>query len=384
VVPYEHASTWRAQFALEPGLAFLNHGSFGAVPLGVRAAQDALRDELERDPVAMFEGLAPRMAAARARVAEALGTAAERLAFVDNATTGVAAALRATPLRAGDRVVITDHTYGAVRLALRDACAAAGATLEVVAVPFPIEDPSIVLDAVLPRIPGARLVLIDAITSPTGLRLPFEQVVAAARAAGVAVIVDGAHAPMHLALDLDALDADFFTGNLHKWAFAPRGTAVLRVSDRRRHDARPLVTSWEIDQGFPASFDFSGTRDPSAWLAAPAGLDFAARIGGDALRAHNDRLCAEMASSLSSAWGVAIPSPASMRAHLATLPLPRRPPAEAAAAIHRALRRRGVQVPCVPFGERAWIRVSAQVYVSRADVERLERAVPDVLDELGL
>lgn len=370
----------RSLFSLDPTLAFLNHGSYGAVPRSVRAAQDAIRDEAERDPVAFFDRLPARLVSVRAEVAAFLGTSGDRLALVENATAGVATALRAVGLRASDRVVATDHGYGAVRTAILAACEPTGATLDEVVVPFPSAGPDEVLAAILPRLDGARLLVIDAITSPTGLVLPFERLVAAARAAGVAVLVDGAHAPGHVPVDLDALDADWFTGNLHKWCFTPRGTAVLYAADRVRAQTRPLIPSWSWSQGFPAAFDVQGTRDPSAWLTAPVGLAFA-RDHAD-LIARNAALCARMADELAATWGVAVPSPPSMRANLATLPLD--VPAAAAPAIHDALLCRGVQVPITLYGGRAWVRVSAQIYNTVEDYRRLGRELPRVLRELGL
>jgi isopenicillin-N epimerase len=370
----------RSLFSLDPTRAFLNHGSYGAVPRSVRAAQDAIRDEAESDPVAFFDLLPSRLGAVRAQVAGFLGTTADRLALVENATAGVATALRAVGLRAGDRVVATDHGYGAVRTAILAACEPVGAKLDEVVVPFPSAGPDEVLAAILPRLDGARLLVIDAITSPTGLVLPFERLVAAARALGVAVLVDGAHAPGHVAVDLDALDADFFTGNLHKWCFVPRGTAVLYAADRVRAQTRPLVPSWAWSQGFPAAFDVLGTRDPSAWLTAPAGLAFS-RAHAERI-AQNVRLCAQMADELAQTWGVKVPSPVSMRRNLATLPLDL--PAAAAPAIHDALLRRGVQVPITLYGGRAWVRISAQIYNAPGDYRRLGEELPRVLSELGL
>jgi isopenicillin-N epimerase len=267
-----------------------------------------------------------------------------------------------------------------VRTAILAAGEQTGAAVDVVVVPFPSAGPDEVLAVILSRLEGARLLVIDAITSPTGLLLPFERIVAAARAAGVAVLVDGAHAPGHVPVDLDALDADWFTGNLHKWCFVPRGTAVLYAADRVRAQTRPLVPSWAWAQGFPAAFDVLGTRDPSAWLTAPAGLGFfraqAHRLGG------NVALCGQMAQELAATWGVAVPSPASMRRNLATLPLDQ--PAAAAPTIHDALLRAGVQVPITVYGGRAWVRISAQIYNSEDDYRRLGVQLPRVLTALGL
>jgi isopenicillin-N epimerase len=366
----------REAFGLQPGLTFLNHGSFGAVPRAVLAAQDALRQELEADPVAMFESLDERLAAVRAEAARRLG--ADVVALVDNTTTGVSSVLRSLRFEPGDRIVLTDHTYGAVWMAAADVAQRTGAVLDVAPVPFPIAGPEQVIDALLPRLEGARLVIIDAITSASGLVMPYAEVVAACRARGVPVLVDMAHAPGQLALDLDALGADFATGNFHKWMFAARGSAFLYVAPRWRELIKPTVVSWGWPRGYPGAFDVLGTRDPTAWLALPAAFAFLDRLGEAAQREHNRALARAMGERLAQGLGVALPSPAAMRANLVTAPLPG-VPAERAVEVHRALRARGVQVPVMPLFGQAWVRTSAQVYNHVGEVDRLVEALADVL-----
>lgn len=363
-------------FTLSPRRILLNHGSFGAVPRAVQRAQDRERAAMEADPLGFMAALPARLRAAASAVGRRLGVPGRDLVFVDNATTGVATVLASWPWRRGDRIVTTTHAYGAVREALHRVARRHGAVVDEVAVPFPIDGPQAVLDAVVPRLAGARFAVLDAITSPTGLVLPIAPLVAACRAHGVPVLVDAAHVPGQVAVDVGALGADWWTGNLHKWAFAPKGTAVLVARRDRQAVTEPLVASHDVRRGWPHAFDWTGTRDPTGWLAAPAALDWLDGIGADAVRARNDAQCAEAADVLSRAWRVPIPSPPSMRAAMATLPVPGGLPGSRAPALHDALRHAGIEVPCVPFAGHTWVRISAQLYTSMDDVHALARAMP--------
>ncbi len=364
----------RAAFALDPGVTFLNHGSFGARPWEVvRAAEDA-RMWAERRPIEAMEAFPAAVERVASRVARFVGADPRDVALVENATQGVATVLRALPLRAGDRLVTTSHVYGAVREALRYVATRSGAVVHEVAVPFPLAHPDEVLAAVRPALRGARLLVVDAITSPTGLLMPLAALVEAARAERVPVLVDAAHAPGHVPLALDGLGADFVTGNLHKWAFAPKGAAFLWAARRHHALLAPLAPSHDMARGFPRSLDWVGTRDVGPWLAVPAGLDVIGRLGEDEVFAYYERFGAEVAELLSDAWGEVLPAPSSMRRALVAVGAPG-VPAMGARALQLALRAAGIEVPCIPFAGRAWVRVSAAVYVSRADVVRLADAV---------
>ncbi len=228
-------------WTIDPGVAFLNHGSFGATPRPVLEAQSRLRAEIEAEPVLFLDrSYADRVAAARAPVAAFLGADPAGLAFVPNATTGVATAVAAFPVAPGTEIVTTDHVYGGVRVVLRNAAERHGATLVEVPVGLAADGAAAVLDAVSER---TAIVVVDAVTSPTALRFPVAEVVAGCRARGVPCVVDAAHAPGLVPVDLAALDADCWTGNLHKWCCAPKGAAVLVVREELRDRVRPLVRS---------------------------------------------------------------------------------------------------------------------------------------------
>lgn len=371
----------RAGFALAPGVAHLNHGSYGATPLRVLDAQSMERRAMEADPVGYMERVPGRVREVARRVARRFGSDDDGVALVDNATTGVSTVLASLDLRPGDRLVCTSHGYGAVRHALQAAARRSGAVVDEVDVPFPLAYPAEVVAAVAPRLAGARFAVLDAITSPTGLVFPIQALVDACRAEGVPVLVDGAHAPGQIPLALMSLGADWFCGNLHKWVFAAKGAALLWAAPERRAETRPLVVSHGWPEGWPRAFDFLGTRDPTPWLTVPDALDVADALEGDdgRLSAHNVACTEAMAAELSAAFGRPLPAPASMRRFLATVALPRHVAADGAPALHAALRARGVQVPVIPFQGACWVRVSGQAYVEAAWVDRLIDAVRDAL-----
>lgn len=291
-VGWEHR---RELFSLDPRVAYLNHGSFGAVPRPVQRAQQRLRDEMEANPVAFFaRGLLDRIGHTRTHLAAFLGADPGGTALVPNATAAMTAVLSSVPLGAGQEILLTDHGYGAVRLAANEVAARAAATVRVVAVPLGGADDEVVARIVEAVRPGrTRLAIVDQVTSPTATLFPTGRLVAELQQRGVLVVVDAAHAPGMLPVDVSGIGADFWLGNLHKWAFAPRPTALLTVAPAHRASMRPLVVSWEQAQGFPRAQEFAGTLDYTAWLAAPAGLHLLRTLGQERVRTHNNELAAQ-------------------------------------------------------------------------------------------
>jgi isopenicillin-N epimerase len=384
---------WRALWPLDPGVTFLNHGSFGACPRAVLEAQARLRDRLEAEPVRFLsrdlEGL---LDAARAALGAFVGAPADDLAFVPNATTGVNTVLRWLDLGAGDEVLATDHTYNACRNALNAAGARAGARIVVATLPFPVATPEQVVDAVLARVgPRTRLALVDHVTSPTGLVLPLERLVRELAARGVDALVDGAHAPGMVPLDLRALGAAYYTGNCHKWICAPKGSGFLYVRRDRQAAVRPLVISHganspRVDRSrFRLEFDWVGTTDPTAYLTVPEAIRYMGSLlpgGWPALMAHNRATALAARDRLSAALGVPPPAPDSMIGSLAALPVPEgflpAPVDGERDPLHVALfDRYGLELPVFTWAALACriLRVSAQIYNSAADYERLAVAL---------
>ena len=290
-------TTW----LVDPDVAYLNHGGFGALPLPVAEAAAALRAEIEANPTDVFMRRWPDLVdGVRARVAGFLRADATDLVFVPNATTGTATVLASFPLTAGDEVVTTDHRYPAVAAQVG---VLAERGVRVVETPIPLDVAS--ADEITDRILGAltprtKLVVIDQIASPTGFVFPVAQIVAAAHAAGVPVLVDAAHAPGQLDVDVRAIDADFWVGNLHKWVCSPRACAALRVAPQWQQQMHPLVPSHDYREGFQPSFDWTGTFDAIPLLAIPAALDFWDGLGWEDVRRHQHSLVTDGARHVAS------------------------------------------------------------------------------------
>ncbi|MGH6933570.1 MAG: aminotransferase class V-fold PLP-dependent enzyme [Dongiaceae bacterium] len=367
----------RRHFLLRDGITFLNHGSFGATPRPVFEAQDALRRELEAQPVRFFDRtrLQPRLRAAVGQLAEFLHAAPDQMAFVENATTGANAVLRSLELLPGDEVLVTDHGYPAVRNAAAYVCRRAGAKLVTAPLPFPLRGPADVVAAVAAALtPRTRLAVLDLITSPSAAILPIAELSARCHGIGAAVLVDAAHAAGMIDLDLPGLGADWVTGNAHKWLFAPKGCAFLWARDPAQPAIHPTVISHGLDQGFAAEFDWVGTRDVTAWLSIGAALDFHRAMGDKSLRRHNHELADQAAELLASAWATEIGVARSMRGAMAIVRVPDAPDADpaAAAALHdRLWQDHRIEVPVIPLAGRLWLRVSAQIYNAIEDYQRL-------------
>ncbi len=378
--PHRHGHGLRPLWLLDPATTFLNHGSYGACPRAVLAVQQEWRARMEHQPVRFMTATLPAaMQEARAALAGFLGAGPDDLVFVENATGGVNAVLRSLALGEGDEVLTTSHGYGAVRNAIRHVCGGGGAVLVEAPVPFPLPDAARAVAAIAERLgPRTRLVVIDAVTSPTATLLPVTEIAALCRAAGVRLLVDAAHAPGMIPLDLPALGADWVTGNAHKWLFAPKGCAFLWARAEAQLGLHPTVISHGLDRGFAAEFDWVGTRDPSAWLSTPAAIGFWKALGGPALMARNRTLANEAAQLLAQAWGTPIGAPAAMRAAMAAVALPGAETADpvlAAAIYDRLCLEHRIEVPIVPFAGRLWVRVSAQAYNDLDDYSRLADAV---------
>lgn len=372
----------RLLFSLDPAVAHLNHGSFGAVPIGVQRAQQRLRDEMEANPLRFFAfGLVDRIAHTRRHLAAFLGADPEGSALVGNTTMGVALVLGSLDLSPGDEIVTTEHGYGSVRLAVDAACGRTGAVHRIVPLPAAPTDDQ-VIDAVTGAVSGrTRLVIVDQITSATARLFPVARIAAALRPAGVPVLVDAAHVPGQLPVNVTRLGVDFWVGNLHKWAYAPRGTALFTVAPQWRERIRPLVVSWEQEAGFPARLEWQATLDYTPWLAAPTGLFTLRTLGLDTVRAHNLELVDYGQRVVGAALGVNLP-PAAPGVAMRVVPLPDGLATDLDTA--RALRQRiadelSADVNIVPFQGRGLLRLCAQVYNRADEYDRLAERLPALL-----
>jgi isopenicillin-N epimerase len=378
------------EWLLDPEITYLNHGTLGATPRRVLQAQQALRDEIERDParvlyreIAGLVGDGPagstRLRAALEVVAEFVRADASDLVFVDNATTGANAVLRSLELREGDEILVTDHAYGGVARAASYAARRAGARVSTVELPHPSAAREEVVERVAAALgPRTRLAVVDHVTSETALVLPLGEIAAACRERGVPVLADGAHAPGMFALDVPALGVDWYAADLHKWAFAPRSCGFLWAAPERQGELHPPVISWGLDEGFFAEFRWVGTRDPTAYLAAPEGIACLRALGEEAVYAHNHELAWRAAGLLAERLGTELNAREETVGAMAVVPLP-----EALGSTDRdAGRLRDglrfedrIEVAVRSRAGRLWARVCAQVYNELADYERLANAL---------
>jgi isopenicillin-N epimerase len=389
-----------AHWGLDPGVSFLNHGSYGACPRAVLAAQRRWQERLESEPVRFMRELEPLLDGVRAELAAFVGADAEDLVFVENATTGVNTVLRSLRLASGAELLTTSQAYNACRIALDAVAAASGARVVVAHVPFPVSSPDEVVEAVLAAVtPATRLALLDHVASPTGLVLPVERLVPELQARGVDCLVDGAHAPGMLPLDLRALGAAYYTGNCHMWLCAPKGVALLHVRRDRQESVRPLVLSHGVSvprsdrSRFQLEFGWTGTGDPSGRLALRDALSCMAGMlpgGWPAVMAANHALALAGRDVLCGALGIRAPAPDSMLGSLASVPLPdARGPAPAGPLFLDGLQlrlweRHAIEVPVMiwPAPPARLLRISAQLYNTAAQYEALARAVLAELPEL--
>jgi isopenicillin-N epimerase len=368
------ASAW----TIDPGLAYLNHGGFGATPVTVLQAQRDWQAAMERNPADFLVRRLPGLLeSVRSRVASFLGADPDGVVFVDNATTGTQTVIGQIRLAAGDEVLTTDHCYPAVLAQLQRAVGAAGAQVHIAPVPLPVDSAAAITAAVLSGLsPRTRLVVVDHVASCSGLVFPLADIVAGCHAHGVPVLVDGAHAAGMLPVDLRRLGADFWVGNMHKWVCAPKASAVLHVRGEWRDTIRPLVGSHGLTRGFRPAFDWTGTRDPSPILAVPAALDFFDLAGWPDVRRRNNDLVRQGATHVAERIGTGDACGDETAAAMRIVPLPAPlTDAEARNLEDRLLAEHGVVVPVTSHGGWRWLRVSAQLYNTLADYERLADAL---------
>ncbi len=374
----------RALWPLEQTVAHLNHGSYGAVPKAVLEEQQSWRERMETNPLRfMSRELPDALDQARGEVAAFLGTDPAGLAFVHNATTAISTVLACFPLEPGDELLITDHAYGAVGIAARRWTAAAGASVVTAHVPLEASEDAAV-EAVLASVTDrTTLAILEHVTSPTARRLPLVSLVPALQERGVAVAVDAAHAPGMLAVDVDRLGADFWTGNLHKWCCAPRGAAVLHAAPHRRPQLRPLVASWGEDRGFPRSFNDIGTNDLTAWLAAPRALRVLDRLGFDRVRRYNVELAVAGQIEVAAALGLGadeLPRDPAVSMQLVPLPDGLATSEEEASALQDRIGESvSVEVGVTTWCGRGFVRLSAHAYNAPSDYARLAAQLPALL-----
>ena len=374
-------------FLLRPDMTFLTHGSFGACPRPVFATYQAWQRELEAQPVEFlgrrFNGL---LAEARSRLAAFVGAGANDVVFVPNATTGVNIVARSLALQPGDEVLATDHEYGASDRTWRLLCRKQGAIYINRPLPLPVTTPESVLEQLWAGVtPRTRVIFISHITSPTALTWPVAAICQRARAAGILTVVDGAHAPGQIALDLSSLGANFYTGNCHKWLCAPKGAAFLFARPAVQHLIEPLIISWGWESEKPGQsrfidyLEWTGTHDIAAYLSVPAAIDFQAAYAWDSVRRSCHALVAQARQQVNALTGLApiCPDTGDWFAQMAAMRLP---PCDTESLKERLWQEWQIEVPIITWNQTPLLRISIQAYNDEADLARLI----DALRHVGL
>jgi len=384
-------------WTIDPEVVFLNHGSFGACPIPVLEKQQELRARMERQLVQFFvRDYEELMIGARMALAAFVGSNVDDLVFVANATSAVNAVLRSLRFDSGDELLTTSHEYNACRNALEYAAGRAGASVVVADIPFPIDSPEAAIETILKHVtPRTRLALVDHVTSQTGLVLPIRRIVSELESRGVDTLVDGAHAPGMLNLDVAVIGAAYYTGNCHKWVCAPKGVGFLHVRRDRQGEVRPVVISHGANSPrtdrsrFVEEFDWVGTDDPSAALCVGEAIRFMGGVlpgGWRDLRDRNRRLVLDGRRLVCDALGIGVPCPDEMIGSLASMRLPPGSPEPPTSALYgdplqtRLLEGWGIEVPVIPWPAPPdrLIRISAQLYNRIEHYEMLARALREI------
>jgi isopenicillin-N epimerase len=368
---------------LSDKITFLNHGSFGALPKCVFDEQTEWRRRIEHDPV---EIISRRRLALQDQSKNAIGAwlnmRPDDFGFVVNATDGINAVLRSLRFNPSDELVTTTHVYNAVRKAMRFVAERSDAVYREIDLPLPVSSPEQVFDRVTSGITRkTRLLVIDHVTSPTALVFPVKEITAECSRRGIEVLVDGAHAPGMLPLDVPSIGATYYTGNLHKWAAAPKGTGILWVHPNRQSEIHPLIVSHHYGEGFIPEFGWQGTRDLAAWLSAPRGLKFMAELGWERIMQHNHQIATWVQQMLCQRWGVEPISPLDgrMLGSMATVRLPGHlfsmTEPEVMSLQQRLHTDFKLEVPIMQWGGQCLVRPCCQVYNLSAEFERLADVV---------
>jgi isopenicillin-N epimerase len=386
-------------FLLDPDVTFLNHGSYGACPRPVFARYQAWQVQLERQPVAFLDpnrGLSGWMREARVAMAGQLGVDADDIVGLTNATEGLNIVAQSLHLQPGDEVLTTDHEYAALEKTWAYVARRSGAVVVPVTIPLPLTDAAAFTDALMAGItPRTKVLFLSHITSATALVFPIKDIIAHARARGIITVIDGAHTPGHIPLNLADLDADYYAGNCHKWLMAAKGSAFLYVRRDLQAAINPLVIShgWTADAGQPGTagvfgntpfidgLEMQGTRDPSAWLCVPDAIAFRHQHGWDTVAARCRDLVQETAIRVAAIAGLApLSSPAFCAPQMVAMPVPRCDPLALKLAL---LNDYGIEIPCYDWKDHTIVRVSAQGYNTQGDMDKLVQALSVILPAIA-
>lgn len=373
----------RDQFLLDKSVTFLNHGSFGACPIPVFEEYQRWQRELERQPVEFigrrFEGL---MDEARAAIASFLNTDANNVVYVQNATSGLNVIARSFPLEQGDEILTTDHEYGALDLTWEWMCGKSGATYRKHAVPVPVTTHAEFVESFWSAVtPKTKIIFLSHITSPTALIFPIKEICARAREAGILTVIDGAHVPGHIPLDLTDLGADIYSGNFHKWLCAPKGSAFLFVRPEQQEWVESLTVSWgwRDESTFVSRNQYQGTTDVASYLATPAAIRFQQEHDWPTVRARCHALARQARERIADRFDmppISPDEPDEWIGQMVSCPLPTNDIETLKTRLYDEYR---IEVPFGNWQGHNWVRVSFQGYNDENDLDRLIEALEKCL-----
>lgn len=379
---------YRDLFLLDPQVIFLNHGSFGATPRPVFDAYQRWQLELERQPVEFLGRRLPAlMQSAREKLGEFLHTDGDNVVFINNATQGLNIIARSLSLGPGDEVLTSDHEYGALDRTWRFLAGKSGFKYINNPIPIPVSSVDDFIDAFFVNVgPHTKVIFLSHITSPTALIFPVQEICKRAREMGILTVIDGAHAPGQIPLDLNGLGADFYSGNLHKWLCAPKGAAFLYATPQVQHLVEPLIVSWGWESDHPGNsrfidiLEWTGTHDPSAFLAVTDAIEFQESHEWSSVRERCHKLAAETQLQLQGMTGLTPLNGYDARwfAQMAASPLP--DPTDLITLKARLYDRYHIEVPLVEWNGHKLIRYSYQAYNGEQDKDRLLEALAIELD----
>ncbi len=372
-------------FLLDPAIVYLNHGSYGATPRPVFDIYQGWQRRLEHDPVNFINNeLFPLLKDARVALGRYLKVGADDLVYVPNATFGLNVVAHSLPLNPGDEVLATNHEYGSINNVWTTICRKRGASYRKQAVSFPVTSDAAIIEEIWSGVtPRTKVLFLSHITSSTALRLPVEALCARARKAGIVTVIDGAHAPGQIALALDALGADFYVGNCHKWLCSPKGAAFLYTRRERQALIEPLVIGWgwgeerkpSTESDYIQGLQWLGTNDLSAYLSVPAAIEFQAQHNWPEIRERCRRLLAKSLERASTLTGLAPLYPPQGRYYeqMAVFDLPRIQ--DLTAFIARLYQQHRIQIPSMEWNGRQFLRISVQAYNTPEDLDALFAAL---------
>ena len=378
----------KIHWPLEKDMIFLNHGSYGAAPFSVLSEQANIRARLEQQPCRFINIEAPKeIRSSASKLASYINAKSSNVVFVENTTSGINAVMKSIKLGAGDEIIITDHIYNAVRKTLEFVTQTVGARLVEIPIGLPIKSGEEITNKIAESITSkTKLLVVDHIASVSAIIFPIREILIKARKLGVLTLVDGAHAPGMLELNLEKLDFDWYIANCHKWLCSPKGAAFLVTRPAYQTTTHPTTISHDLGKGYTCEFDKIGTRDSSAWLTVPKAIEFCESLGGQKMRERNHRVAIKAAQKLCSRWGTELGAPKELFGSMITIRIPGELHAsrETADKIKSFLwSNHRTEVHIMPFSNALWLRLSVHAYNTLDECLRVGPLIEKVIKKLG-